>query len=79
MSYSSARDIVKTRKPHRCYWCDEPIPLGSPARYVAGYWHVECYAAYNRMGNEEFNDVQDGWMQGDFQRGKTPHESWGER
>ena len=78
MSYSSARDIARTRKPHRCCWCDEPIPQGSPARYMAGYWHDECQQAYNRMSNEECDDVLDGWMAGDFQRGKTPRESWGE-
>lgn len=87
MSFSDTRAIAKTRKPHRCCWCAEVIPQGSSAVYTVnksngdfstGHWHDECHAAYNRMSNKEFDDVQDGWMEGDFQRGKTPRENWGE-
>jgi hypothetical protein len=88
MSFTDTRHITKTRKPHSCCWCGEAIPQGSSAVYTAGHnngdfyaghWHDECHTAYNRMSNEEYDDVQDGWMEGDFQRGKTPRESWGER
>lgn len=87
MSFSETRAIARTRKPHRCCWCNEAIPQGSSAVYTvvsgngdfsAGHWHDECHSAYNRMGNEEFDDVQDGWLSGDFKRGKTPLESRGE-
>lgn len=54
MSFCQHTPILRTRKPHRCGWCGEPIPAGSPAVRGAGvtdgefwssYEHPECYRA----------------------------------
>jgi hypothetical protein len=48
---------VKTRKPHRCWWCGEAIEVGSSVGLETGiddgqwfrsYWHPECSAAFQR-------------------------------
>jgi hypothetical protein len=44
MSFYSEKWIKKTRKPHRCIWCDEMIPAGSTTCYSSGTWHGDFYA-----------------------------------
>lgn len=54
MSEFGALIRVKTRKPHRCEWCGEPIPVGSRVPNYRGQWqnewqnwymHEECHDA----------------------------------
>lgn len=57
----------KARKPHRCIWCGESIPVGETYRRERSVydgepqnhkWHLECNAAackqYFDLGEEEF-------------------------
>jgi len=54
MSFCRQTPVARTRKPHRCSWCDESIPAGSAAVSGSGQWegdfwhgyeHPECYRA----------------------------------
>jgi hypothetical protein len=70
------RQLV-TRKPHRCEWCDEVLPVGSTVHYRCyvidgefrtGWMHLECWDA---MGSMDYRDLEEGWQPGDFKRGTT--------
>lgn len=50
----SERKITAARKPHRCIWCGQPIPVGHPYTYERSvydgemqshHWHDECARA----------------------------------
>jgi hypothetical protein len=67
---------VKTRKRHRCEWCNEVIDIGStvPSRTYfwegaiqTAYMHPECWKA---MESADQQDLEEGWTPGDFERGK---------
>ncbi len=74
----SERTIKKTRKNHRCGWCDEQIDSGStgiPYRSyiwedgpVSEWMHPECRGALNRAS---YDEIEEGWTPGDFHRGTT--------
>lgn len=76
LSYREIRSAdVKVRKNRRCAWCSERIEKGSIARartYVfdgeltSDHMHPECYNAMSASPNEE---ICEGWMPGDFERG----------
>lgn len=68
--------IVKARKPHKCWWCAEPIPAGSTC--AAWPWfdmgraftirvHPECLKAWNSLHRDDADNV----MSGDYCRGCT--------
>ena len=66
----------KARKEHRCEWCNEKICVGEKhfqRTYVFegdfnnGRMHLECKAAMEKTPHDE---LIDGWMPGDFKRGK---------
>ena len=66
---------VIVRKPHRCEWCAERIEKGEDAHYrsyvwddglQSGWMHPECWAA---MSEEDYRNLEDGWMPGDYKRG----------
>lgn len=87
MAFSESRRVQRTKKPHYCCWCAEPIPVGSsvwrdtvadPLGLYTHYWHDECHAAAARMSKSDREDCLDGWMPGEFDRGLTPTET-GER
>lgn len=57
MSFYHEHVVKKTRKPSACYWCQEPIPVGSSKVAVASVWegdfgasdfHPECKEALNK-------------------------------
>jgi hypothetical protein len=66
---------VTTRKAHRCGWCNERIPSGTPGIWyrayvfedrITGDWmHPECHDAMCSFGPGELDE----WMPGDFARG----------
>ena len=69
---------VKTKKRHRCEWCNEWIEAGEAANYreyivegdfYHGHMHLECDAAM--MSGTAAIDNDDGWMPGDFKRGSV--------
>jgi len=74
----TASHQVTTRKLHRCGWCNELIPKGTPGIWARSYifvdgpqsdWmHPECYDA---MGELDPGELSDGWMPGEFLRGST--------
>ena len=45
MSFTSYRNIKKTRKAHCCEWCVGRIEIGSSCS--DGYMHLECDHAYD--------------------------------
>lgn len=70
MTFGEGR-FVKVRKPHRCEWCFEPIPIGSLAFHFHGQWegdwqnwymHPECEGVYAR------NEYDDGFTPGEGKR-----------
>jgi hypothetical protein len=70
-----SRTIKKTRKPHRCDWCNEPIEVGSSCEYRVyifdgfgtDYMHPECNEAMNK--SKDF-PLDEGWLPGEFKRGQ---------
>jgi len=49
--------IARTRKSRHCYWCPEPIPIGTAAVRLVGRWegtfgtlyvHLDCEEAWKR-------------------------------
>lgn len=66
MSYTLIRESFPVaRKPHKCIWCGQGIPVGELHRHeVSRYdelqnfrWHLECdrdAAAWFGSGEEEF-------------------------
>ena len=69
---------VKTKKRHRCEWCNEWIEAGTEANYRSyvfngdfnhGHMHPECNDAMN-SGKADI-DPDEGWMPGDFKRGSV--------
>jgi len=82
MSYVrlTAPHQVTTRKLHRCGWCNELIPEGTPDIWARSYifddgpqsdWmHPECYEA---MGELDHGERCEGWMPGDFLRGSIEY------
>jgi hypothetical protein len=57
MSYFGQMLRVTTRKPHRCEWCGESIPIGIICGNYRGqydgdwqnwYMHPECESAYDK-------------------------------
>lgn len=80
MSFNSSRWIKSTRTRHHCWWCNEVIPVGSAAKYVAGKWqgdfndchaHPECQAAFDSL---PYDELTEGWLPGDHARGRTDDE-----
>lgn len=74
------RKIAKTKKAHRCLWCNEMIDAGSPSQYQCwiyegdftnGHFHQECFEA---LKDSDFG-YGDEWLCYDQQRGKTYEES----
>ena len=68
--------IARTRKPHRCVWCGEPIEAGSRARFCSGVYegyfysddyHPECSHAWQSVARE-WDYEFDPWRQA---RGRT--------
>ena len=67
MSYELIRESWPVaRKPYKCIWCGERIPVGEQHRHeISKYdglqdhrWHRECHedaAEYFRGGEEEFS------------------------
>lgn len=76
MSYTELSEKeVKTRKVHRCEWCNEGIEIGEQAHartylfdgdFCSGHLHPECWDAMDRS---DTTDLEDGWTPGDFKRG----------
>lgn len=70
--------LVKVKKPRRCVWCGEAIPVGGQARYRAyvfdgfqtDYMHPECYEAMADSDWRAIDPLGDGWTEGMYQRGK---------
>ena len=67
---------VTTRKPHRCGWCNELIPAGTPGIWYRSYifdgdppscdWmHPECRDAMASFDPGELDE----WFPGDYLRG----------
>lgn len=61
IEFHSNRSIKSTRKPHCCEGCEQPIDVGSSAKYYAGkfegdfydcYFHIDC-----RQAQVEWNDL----------------------
>lgn len=64
MSYCEVlheKEIKKSRKPHRCSWCGQEIPVGSTYREFANVYegefqcnvfHQECWDACDRSAVE---------------------------
>lgn len=76
-----ARDVARTRKPHRCEWCFETIEAGGAAEYhvcISGgefcsyYLHPECSEALWEEAHSEGGS--DEWTPGDG-RGFRPASS----
>lgn len=77
MSYCefyNEREVKKTRKNHRCQWCNEPIPAGSSTVYTSGvfegdffsgHMHKECAHAMHKA------DCEDGYIPGEHARGSV--------
>ena len=80
MSYAVMTDKpVVCRKVHPCTWCGGRILAGDPAQYrtgisdggySSGWEHPECYRAI--LGSD---DLYDGYVLHEQQRGKTMEES----
>lgn len=76
LSYREISSVdVKVRKTHMCGWCSEWIKTKEPARarvyvldgdLISDWMHPECFDAMNASRNE---DICEGWMPGDFERG----------
>ena len=66
--------IKKTRKPHRCEWCYQPIEVGAQAYHYTGvfdgefqnwYMHPECEDV-----SRKDSDPGEGFMPGEGERPK---------
>lgn len=71
--------VVKIRKAHPCAWCGERIEVGANVPYRAYVWedgiasewfHPECCAAMRRVSPE---DMEEGYVPGDYVRGSTEY------
>lgn len=79
MSYSEiSSSYPKARKQYRCEWCNEIILIGEKHfqrsykfddNFRNGRMHLECEKSMNEYPDRD--DLIDGWMPGDFKRGKT--------
>lgn len=56
------RHVHAARIAHRCIWCDEQIPAGSPYIYERSifdgvpqshHWHAECLGAMHDLARAE--------------------------
>ena len=77
MFVTEAKVVKKPRKPHRCYWCDEPIEGehvtwscvdadGSTTCRV----HVECKAAWDRgLVGDDWAYFSEELLPGEMSRG----------
>ena len=72
MDFGGGKD-VKTRKPHRCEWCYQPIEVGSSAYNYRGmfedewqnwYMHPECHFEMT----QEDDGYGDGFEPGSHER-----------
>jgi ribosomal protein L24E len=43
MEFCNVRNIMKTRKIHKCLFCSEEIPKGSSCTSYSGVWDGEFY------------------------------------
>ncbi len=85
MSYCEVlheKEIKKSRKPHRCSWCGQEIPVGSTYREFANVYegefqcnvfHQECWDACGR--NVDESDEGE-YEYGSNHRGMTEREWW---
>lgn len=72
--------FVKSRKPHRCEWCYQPIDVGSRAYHYAGVFEREFQNWYMHPECEEVCSKDcdpDGFMPGDGERPKIEKKSGG--
>jgi hypothetical protein len=81
MSFYREQAIKATRKPCRCYWCAETIPIGEPKICTALIWegdfhadnfHPECKYALDKYQDEHGKDNEWVWPDsGSMKRGGT--------
>lgn len=70
----------KAKKIYYCEWCNEQILAGEKhlkrvyifcGDFVSGRMHLECEEA---MNESNYDDLMEGWIPGDFSRGKVYQE-----
>jgi hypothetical protein len=78
LEFNNKRKIKRTRKLHRCSWCDELIPVGDPSVYHSGVYdgdfyadhmHVECDVAKESITEKEWREWDYTYIPGSFKRG----------
>ena len=74
MTFQTVTPVKKVAWPHRCDWCDEEIPTGSPAMAYGGgegnfHWrvwrHLECDEESANVSNDDLLSCS----AGSFKRG----------
>lgn len=73
-------ELVKTRKPHRCWGCWQQFPAGSILYYSVGVYDGDFGTAYwcqpcDAYINEHREDFEDGISPGAF-RGEPDYEQF---
>jgi len=71
MSFWKNTEIKKTRKEHRCEFCNRVIPTGSTVDYCRGIWEGEFQSYYfctrcSTYVDRNQIDLSDGFNPGDF-------------
>ena len=64
MTFHAETIIRKTRKPHRCEYCQSTIPAGSACRKEAGVWEGDFYAGYGHLDCR----LELQWQRGDIKQ-----------
>ena len=59
MTFYRERPVHRPRKNHKCMWCGEVIPDGSPCVYVSSMWDGDM--SYGHMHTECCQANHDGW------------------
>lgn len=67
------QEVVKTRKPHKCYECQTEIPVGKKALFVFSVYDGETYSHYTcgrcEALRRKIHDME-------IRHGCKEHESW---
>lgn len=76
MSWTSLRyKEVTTRKGHKCWLCNKPIPIGDKAMNNVGVdgdagvvscYHCKCCEAFANQTEGFWSDADEGYSQGDI-------------
>lgn len=80
MDFCTVRPVKATRKEHKCFWCDEVLPIKSEAVYISGkqdgdvsgyHLHPECNKASQDWGEQNGYDPDDYPEPGSMKRGSS--------